>query len=82
MVVKRGTGLSSRTPKLMLRYKNDGSSTWSNIREIDLGDVGETEHHISLYRMGMFKSRQYELSATDNVPIVFGNAEIDLTIIR
>ena len=82
MVVKRGTGLSSRTPKLMLRYKNDGSSTWSNIREIDLGDVGETEHHISLYRMGMFKSRQYELSVTDNVPIVFGNAEIDLTIIR
>lgn len=80
---KRGAGSSSVTnPKLMLRYRNNGSNQWSNIREIDLGNIGDATHHVYLKRLGMFKSRQYEISATDNVPIVLSNAEIDITLLR
>jgi len=66
----------------MLRYRNNGSNQWSNIREIGLGDIGDTVHHIELHRMGMYKSRQYEISATDNVPIVLSNAEAEITVLR
>lgn len=80
---KRGrAGVSDSEPVLMLRYRNDGSSNWSNIREISLGSIGETEHMISLKRLGVYKSRQWEISATDNVPLSFAQAEIDITVLR
>jgi hypothetical protein len=79
---KRGTGISSGTPMLMLRYRNNSSNTWSNIREISLGDIGETEHIIKLHRLGIYESRQYEISATDNVPVILSNAEADITVLR
>lgn len=79
---RRGAAELGLDPKLMLRYRNNGSSQWSNIIEIDLGEIGETEHHIKLKRLGIFSSRQYEISATDNLPIVLANAEIDVTVLR
>lgn len=79
---KRGASYSPGTPKLMFRYRNDGSSQWSNIDEIDLGAIGDNVHHIKLKRLGMCVSRQYEISATDDIPVVLSNAEIDLTILR
>ncbi len=79
---KRGTGIASGTPVLMLRYRNNGSNTWSNIREISLGNIGDAEHIIKLQRLGIYESRQYEISATDNVPIVLSNAEADITVLR
>lgn len=79
---KRGADTGVTNPILMFRYRNDGSSQWSNIRELDLGSVGNTAHHIRIPRLGIFQSRQYEISATDNVPIVLSNAEIDVTVLR
>lgn len=67
---------------LMLRYRNDGSSQWSNIKEIDLGSPGQTEHQISLKRLGVYKSRQWEISVTDNSLLSFAQAEIDFTVLR
>jgi hypothetical protein len=80
--VKRGSASSYSSPKLMLRYRNNGSSQWSNLKEIDLGATGNTSHHVKLNRLGMFKSRQYEISVTDNVPLVFSKAESDVTVLR
>ncbi len=79
---KRGSSIPGETPKLMLRYRNDGSSQWSNIREINLGAIGQTEHHIKIKRMGMYKSRQFEISATDNIQIVLSKPEADITVLR
>lgn len=80
---RRGAASSSITSTiLMLRYRNDGDSTWSPIREIDLGAVGDTNHHIRLKRLGMYRSRQWEISATDNMRIVLSNAEADFTELR
>lgn len=80
---KRGGGpIEVTNPKLMLRYRDNGSQRWSNIKEIDLGNIGDTEHHVILRRLGIYRSRQYEISATDNVPIVLSNAEVDVTVLR
>jgi hypothetical protein len=80
---KRGTAFDpSTTPKLMMRYRNDGKTLWSNEKEISLGATGETNHHIRLKRLGVCRSRQFEISATDDVPIVLSNAEADITVLR
>lgn len=79
--VRRGKGLSSRTPKLMFRYRKD-KKLWSNAKEISLGDVGEEEIHARLFRLGIFRSIEFELSATDAVPIVQAVAEADITVLR
>ena len=79
---KRGADTGVTSPKLMFRYRNNGSTQWSNIIEINLGDVGETAHHIKLHRLGIYESRQFEISATDNVPVVLSNAEADITVLR
>jgi len=63
------------SPVLMLRWRDDGSKTWGNTHELDLGETGEYEFYVSLRRLGMYRSRQYELSVTDDVPVVIADAE-------
>lgn len=80
--IKKGSDSATGSEKLMIRWRDDGSSEWSNIIEIDLADVGETEFVHSLYRTGIYRTRQYEISATDNVPIVMAEAEEDIEVLR
>lgn len=78
---KRGVGLSTATPKLMLRYKIDNRE-WSNIKEFSLGDVGEYNLILRDTRRKQFRTIQYEFSATDAVDIVFSDAEEDIEVLR
>lgn len=78
---KRGAGLSTGTPKIMIRYKLDNQQ-WSNIREFSLGNVGEYDVVICDHRRHIYKTKQYEFSATDAVDIVFSNAEEDVEVLR
>lgn len=78
---KRGEGLTTRTPKLMLRYKIDNVS-WSNIKEFSLGDIGEYNLVLRDFRRKMFRAVQYEFTATDAVDIVFSQAEEDIEVLR
>lgn len=82
--IKRGYGdiTSSTSPKLMIRYRNDGSSNWSNIKEVDLGKAGDGVHVVDVYLRGAYYTRQYELSCTDNVPVAFLDADEDYTVLR
>lgn len=79
---KRGSTESITPQILMYRYRNNGNSQWSNIKEINLGAVGNTEHHLQITGRGVYRSRQFEISATDNVDIVLSNAEADVTVMR
>ena len=67
---------------LMVRWRNNGSSSWCNLKDISLGQIGDTEFDKIIKRDGVFRSRQYELSATDSVQIVMGEAEADFTVLR
>lgn len=80
--IRRGDLSDLSSPKLMIRWQDDGKNNWSNIKEIDLGATGDTNIHVSLNRTGMFRSRKYEISATDAVSIVLSNAEEDITILN
>lgn len=78
---KRGSGLSSGTPKLMLRYKIDNRD-WSNIKEFSLGNIGEYNLILRDQRRNIFRTKQYEFTATDAVDIVFSQAEEDFEVLR
>jgi|688.fasta_scaffold14037_3 hypothetical protein len=78
---KRGIGLSGRTPRVMLRYKIDNKD-WSNIKEFSLGDVGEYNIIVRDHRRKIFRTIQYEFSATDAVDVVFSQAEEDIEVLR
>lgn len=82
--VKRGYGAitSLTVPKLLLRWRNDGSSQWSNEKEISLGLSGDPLHVIDVYPRGAYRTRQYELSCSENVPLAFMDAEEDYTVLR
>lgn len=78
---KRGDGLSSGVPKLMVRYRLDNKE-WSNLKELSLGAIGEYWSIIRDPRRCIFRTKQYEFSATDAVNIVFSSAEEDIEVLR
>lgn len=80
MTMKRGHGASSVTePKLFIRWK-DNNRHVSNTHEISLGLAGDTEIVTSIFRTGIFRTRQYEIFGTPGVEIVMRDAEQDLTV--
>jgi hypothetical protein len=81
IVVRRGSGLSTRTPQIMIRYKEDGLK-WSQLKTFSLGDLGEYRIVLRDLRRNIFRTKQYEFTATDSVPLVFINAEEDLEVLR
>lgn len=82
--ILRGFGAisSSSSPKLMLRWRADGSQDWSNIQEIDLGKSGDPLQIVEVYPRGAYYTRQYEISCTENVPLVIADADEDYSILR
>ena len=53
---------------LIIRYRDNGKTSWTAEREITLGDVGDTEFKFSLTRLGSYYSRQWEVYCTDGAP--------------
>lgn len=66
-------------PVLVVRTRDDGGD-WSNEHRIGLGFQGERELIARLDTRGVFRTRQYEIVATDPVPLVYGYAEEDLEV--
>lgn len=74
---KRGVGLGTGTPQLMVRWRDDNKE-WSREVAISLGDVGDTEVIRKLNNTGIYHTRQWEISCTESVPVVFAYAEEDI----
>jgi len=68
-------------PKLIIRWRDDGSDEWTGYYEAGLGYQGDNEMVINLGRTGIFKTRQYELSCTDQVTVCFADAEDDIEVL-
>jgi hypothetical protein len=77
---KRGHAGTTRTPKMMLRYSDDGSNRWSNECHVNLGDQANTEIIVNVPARGVYRTRQYEVSVTDPVPVMLGAAEANVDI--
>lgn len=79
--LKRGRGTSTSTPYAVLRWRDNGEGPWTGERHIDLGRQGEKEITAKLPRMGVFRTRQFELAVTDSVPVNIVSAEMDLEVL-
>jgi hypothetical protein len=62
-------------PTLIVQWKDDGYSEWSNEYEIDLGQIGDTYMFAEILRLGQFRSRKFRCYMTDNAPFVIKRFE-------
>jgi len=83
--IKRGQATKTATtdisPKMQIRWRDNGSKKWSNYRVIDLGFYGDDEIYRSLVQLGSYISRQWEFIVTDNVPFSIVDVEEDVNIL-
>lgn len=62
-----------RNPQVIVSWSDDGSRTWSNGLQRELGRSGRYNERISIYRAGRPRSqgRRWRLRVSDPVPIAF-----------
>ena len=63
-------------PKAMLRWSNDGGSTWSREQWKSIGKIGRYKHRAIWRRMGVARDRVYELVITDPIKAVIISANL------
>jgi hypothetical protein len=73
-------GVSSGAATMSLSLLDDNKQSWGPF-SIDLGTTGNTELFVTLPAMGMYRTRQYQLSSTANVPIIIVDAEEDIELL-
>lgn len=71
------------SPKVMLRWSDDGGHQWSNQRLMNAGAIGQTGFRVRSNQLGATRrnsglDRIFEVSVTDPIPVCFINAEINV----
>lgn len=77
-----GVGLNNgqgQDPQAMLRWSNDGGSTWSSEHWVSIGAMGQYKNRAIWRRLGEARDRIYEVVITDPVKAVIVSAELDAT---
>ena len=67
------------TPRVMLRWSDNGGHTWSSEHWASMGKIGEYNRRVFWRRLGMtlkLRDRVYEISGTDPVKIAIMGAEL------
>lgn len=67
-------------PQAMLRWSNDGGSTWSNEHWSAIGKVGKYQNRIIWRRLGWARDRIYEVVVTDPVKAVIVSANLKASV--
>jgi len=63
-------------PQAMLRWSNDGGSTWSNEHWTSVGQMGKYRNRAIWRRLGTARDRIFEVSVTDPVNFVIISANL------
>ena len=72
--------LSTTTyPQAMLRWSNDGGSTWSREYWVTIGQQGKYKNRAIWRRLGMARDRVFEVAITDPVNAVIVSANLKAT---
>ena len=77
-----GVGLSTgigENPQAMLRWSNDGGSTWSNEHWTSIGRMGKYTNRAIWRRLGTARDRIFEVSVSDPVKCVIVSANLKAT---
>jgi hypothetical protein len=78
-----GVGLSTgqgNDPQAMLRWSNDGGSTWSNEHWITIGKIGQYQNRAIWRRLGWSRDRIFEVAITDPVKAVIISANLKASV--
>jgi len=70
------TDTTFTNPQAMLRWSNDGGSTWSNEHWSKIGQQGKYKNRAIWRRLGMARDRIFEVSFTDPVKCVIVSANL------
>ena len=63
-------------PRAMLRWSNDGGSTWSKEYWQDIGQQGKYTHRAIWRRLGWSRDRIFEVVVTDPIKAVIVSANL------
>ena len=78
-----GVGLSTgqgNDPQAMLRWSNDGGSTWSNEHWVTIGKTGQYANRAIWRRLGWARDRIFEVAISDPVKAVIVSAELKSSV--
>ena len=64
-------------PQAMLRWSNDGGSTWSTEHWVSIGKIGKYKNRAIWRRLGQARDRIYEVVITDPVKAVIVSANLE-----
>jgi hypothetical protein len=67
---------TTNNPQAMLRWSNDGGSTWSNEHWTSVGQLGKYRNRAIWRRLGTARDRIFEVSVTDPVNFVIISANL------
>ena len=67
---------TTTAPQAMLRWSNDGGSTWSNEHWTGVGQMGKYKNRAIWRRLGTARDRIFEVSVTDPVNFVIISANL------
>jgi len=68
--------ITTTQPKAMLRWSNDGGSTWSKEYWVGIGAQGKYQNRAIWRRLGMARDRVFEVAITDPVKAVIVSANL------
>jgi hypothetical protein len=63
-------------PQAMLRWSNDGGSTWSNEHWVGIGQIGKYKNRAIWRRLGWARDRIFEVSVSDPIRCVIVSANL------
>lgn len=75
-----GTASANVDPQAMLRWSNDGGSTWSREYWVGIGKQGRYKNRAIWRRLGMARDRIFEVSITDPVKAVIVSANLKASV--
>lgn len=78
-----GVGLQTgqgQDPQAMLRWSNDGGSTWSNEHWVSIGKVGKYQNRAIWRRLGFARDRIFEVAISDPVNAVIVSANLKASV--
>jgi hypothetical protein len=71
-----GSTTVTTNPQAMLRWSNDGGSTWTKYYTVSIGQLGRYKNRAIWRRLGMARDRVFEVSITDPVNAVIVGANL------
>ena len=71
-----GQSTTTNYPQAMLRWSNDGGSTWSNEHWVTIGQEGKYKNRAIWRRLGWSRDRVFEVTVSDPVKAVIVSANL------